>query len=290
MYKKWILFLLIYSLSTFLLFIYILFPTDTLKKKIETLFSEHFPGQLSISEISLGFPDLLVMKKSKITFPNGFRDEGPISMHLDEIKAGVNFFKIPRGKIGIDLDLSIGDGTINTEISKKWIGQPKKYFFCKAEEVSIQELPILAQKFGIHVTGLIRGEVNMEWSGNDITDSTGTWSFTTNKGRVIPVHFPSFNYSSAQGEGFIKRQMIQIEEIKIQGDDLSLSATGQIKTGPNFSNLLVETEVKLKILTGLHKKLGPFTTLLPSADSDGYINLFIHGPPGALHFSHKKKG
>ena len=74
----------------------------------------------------------------------------------------------------------------------------------------------------------------------------------------------------------------------IQGQDLSLAATGQIRTGPEIENFFVDTQVKLKLFPKLRKRLGFFSNLLPKPNNEGYINLFIYGPPGGLRFSSKK--
>ncbi|MBN2372175.1 type II secretion system protein GspN [bacterium] len=290
MNKKWIVFLLIYSVSIFLVFVYMSFPIESLKRKIENAFSDYIHGQLSINEISLHFPAHLKMKKLQINIPKHSKEGSPFAINLDELKVGLGIKKMLKGRIGLDLDLLTGNGKINAKIDKKWIGHSIRYLTVDIKDLSIQDFPVLDQQFGIHITGLMTGKADIEWPGNDITTSKGEWAFNIEKGRIIPKHFPAFAYDSAYGNGVIKEQAIQIEKIQIQGQDLSLTANGQIRMETEISNFFIDTKVKLKLFPKLYKRLGFFTNLLPKPDNEGYINLFIYGPPGALRFSSKERG
>jgi type II secretion system protein N len=260
-----------------------------LEKKLERMISQNFPGEILINDISFKLPADLEMKGLELTFLNGSEGKKPLSMDIDEIKVVPDFFKILKGKMGIKGKLLVGDGVVKANIDQRLLGSPVRYLTGSIKNISIQELPFLGQQLGMHVTGLLRGEIDAEWSGKDIIKSDGTWSFNIEEGRIIPKQFPAFSFNTIHGRGFIKEQNIHIKRIEIQGDDLSLTATGKVKLAPQINDFFVDTQVGLKVLPKLRQRLGGFASLLPKPDNTGFINLFISGPPGQLRFSSKKR-
>jgi type II secretion system protein N len=260
-----------------------------LERKLERIISQNFPGEVLINDISFKMPANVKMKGLELTFLNGSKEKKPLSMIIDEIKAAPDFFKILKGKLGIKGELLIGDGVVKAHIDQRLLGAPIRYLSSSIENISIQDFPFLGQQLGMHVTGLLKGELDAEWSGKDIIQSDGTWSFNIEEGRVIPKQFPAFSFDSIHGKGLIKKQNIQIKRIEIQGEDLSLTATGKIRLAPQIKDFFVDTQVGLKVLPKLRQRLGGFASLLPKPDNSGFINLFLSGPPGELRFSSKKR-
>ncbi len=285
MHKKIILFFIIYFITFFLFFTYILFPAESIKKKIEYVFSQYLPGQLLINDFSLKMPAHISMKKLQILFNNDNANKKPTVMYIDEIRASPNFLKIFTGKIWINLYISLSNGIINAQVGKKLIGSPVTYLFCNMKDVSIQDLPVVEQQLKIHITGIMEGEAGIKFLENDFTKGEGIWFINIENGRITPSHFPSFNYNKAYGKGLIKENKIQIEEIKILGEDISLQAAGNIQMGHKLTDFYVDTQVKLKLFPRFQKKLGFISNFLPSPDKEGYINIPIYGHPNALRFS-----
>ncbi|MGA1863535.1 MAG: type II secretion system protein GspN [bacterium] len=289
MQKKWILFFIIYTLSAFMIFTYILFPTQMLEKKIKRTLSQNFPGEVLIKDISFKLPANLKMKRLELTFSNESKGNKPLSINIDEIKAAPDFYKILKGKLGIRGELLIGDGIVKADIDQNLFGSPVRYLTGSIKNISIQDFPFLSQQLGMHVTGLLEGEIEAEWPNKDILKSDGTWSFDIEGGRVIPKQFPAFSFETIHGKGLIKEENIHINRIEIQGEDLSLTATGKVKLAQQIKDFFVDTQVGLKVLPRLRQRLGGFANLLPKPDNSGFINIFLSGPPGELRFSSQKR-
>ncbi|MGA1839885.1 MAG: type II secretion system protein GspN [bacterium] len=289
MHKKWALFFIIYSLSAFMIFTYILFPNQMLEKKIKRTISQNFPGEVLIKDISFKLPANLKMKRLELTFSNASKGNKPLSINIDEIKAAPDFLKILKGMIRIRGELLIGDATVKANIDQNLFGSPVRYLTGSIKNISIQDFPFLSQQLGMHVTGLIEAEIEAEWPGKDILKSDGTWSFDIERGRVIPKQFPAFSFDTIHGRGLIKEENIYINRIEIQGEDLSLTATGKVRLAPQIKDFFVDTQVGLKVLPRLRQRLGGFANLLPKPDNSGFINIFLSGPPGELRFSSQKR-
>jgi len=288
MHKKWVLFFVIYTLSAFFIFIYILFPSQMIKRKVEQTISRRFPGQIKISEISFSLPVQFRLKGVDLILSDIPAGEMPSSMKIDEMKAGLDFLKILRGRIGIKGELHIGEGSVKANLDQRLIGKSLRHLSGVIQNIAIQDFPFLGQQLGIHVTGLLNGELDANWSGKDIIQSDGTWSFDIGQGRITPRQFPAFTYDSVQGRGLIKEQNIQITRIEVSGQDLSLVSTGQVRLAPQIKNFHIDTQVGLKLLPKLRQRIGAFASLLPKPDNNGFINLFVSGPPGGLRFSSQK--
>jgi len=288
MHKKWVIFFLIYSVSVFFIFIYILFPSQMIKRKMEQTISRHFTGQVNIREVSFALPVQFRLKGVDLTLSDIPEGEMPASIKIDEMKAGLNFLKILRGRIGIRGEIQVGDGSIKANFDQRLIGKSLRHLSGVIKNIAIQDFPFLGQQLGIHVTGLLNGELDANWSGQDIIQSDGTWSFHIDKGRITPRQFPAFSYDSVQGRGIIKEQNIQITRIEVEGQDLSLVATGQVRLASQIKKFHIDTQVGLKLLPNLRQRLGAFASLLPKPDNSGFINLFVSGPPGGLRFSSKR--
>jgi type II secretion system protein N len=260
-----------------------------LEKKLKSVITQNFPGEVLINDISFKLPANLEMKGLELTFSNISKGNKPLSMNIDEIKAAPDFFKILKGKLGMKGKALIGDGIVKADIDQRFLGSPVRHLTGATKNISIQDFPFLSQQLGMHVTGLLKGEINAEWSGKDIIKSDGTWSFDIEKGRVIPKQFPAFSFDTIHGRGSIKEENIHINRIEIQGEDLSLTATGKVKLSPQIKNFFIDTQVGLKVLPRLRQRLGGFANLLPKPDNSGFITIFLSGPPGELRFSSQKR-
>ena len=205
MHKKWVLSLVIYTLSIFFIFVYILFPSEMIKRKVEQMLSRRFPGQVNIREISFSLPVQFRLKGVDLILSDIPEGEMPVSIKIDELKAGLDFFKILRGRIGIRGALRIGEGSIKANLDQTLIGKPLRHLSGVIENIAVQDFPFLGQQLGIHVTGLLNGELDANWSGKDIIRSDGTWSFDIGQGRITPRQFPAFGYDSVQGRGRLNR-------------------------------------------------------------------------------------
>lgn len=289
MNKRSILFLIIYSITIFFIFIYFLFPVQVLKRKIEQKLSECLHGQAEIKEISIHFPAKLKMTGLTIDLPQKYTETGPLSFTIDKADTGIDYLKILTGRLGIKTHLSLMDGEVKARFAKRYISPHLMHISGDIKGISVQDLPLLKQKIGIHLTGSLNGTFNIDFSKEDISKSNGDWSFMIEKGRLMPKHFPAFGYQSITGEGSIKDQQILIEKIAVQGTDLSLMAGGKVKMETKLSKFLIDAEVKMKFLPNFIQKIGGFASLLPRPDEDGFISLFIYGPPDALRFSSQKK-
>lgn len=287
MYKRIIPILIFYFLIIFLVFTYFLFPLESLKNKIEYTFSKNFTGHLFIKDISLGFPLHLLMKKLQIVIK--FQDESkkPEIIYIDEIRIIPNPLKLFTGKAWIHTRVSAANGILNAQLGRKFIGSPRNYIITDMNNLSLNELAFLEEKTGMHITGILNGQTEINFPGNDIIKSEGIWSFNIEKGRIIPPHFPPFTYDSFLGKGFIKEEKIHIENLKLEGQELSLEAKGEVKIARNINNFYVDTKVRLKLLPKFEKKLGFISNFLPKSDNEGYINVPIYGTPNALKFSSK---
>jgi len=285
MHMKRILLLMTYTFIAFLIFLVLLFPSEMITRKIEWSISRHFPGRVQIKDISFILPARVRIRGLEIISPAG---EKPFSMMIDSIEAGPDFLSLVKGKIGIKGRLTIGEGRIDASVNQRVLGGPARHVSASFANVAIQDFPLLTQQFGIHITGRLRGELDVDWMGRDVINGNGRWSFRIDEGRMIPRQFPGFSYASITGEGSVKDQHMVIDRVEIQGDDLSLDATGRVRLAYQSKQLLVETQVGLKVFPGLRQRLGGLADILPTPDSRGFINLFISGPPGDLRFSSRR--
>ncbi|MGA1843316.1 MAG: type II secretion system protein GspN [bacterium] len=285
MRTKRILLLLAYTAIAFLIFTVFLFPSEMITRKTEWAISRHFPGTVQIKDVSFILPAGVRIRGLEIIVP---ADEKPFSIIIDRAEAGIDFLSLVKGKIGIKGKITIGEGMIQASMNHRVWGAPARHLSAAFTNLALQDFPVLSQKFGIHVTGLLQGDLDVDWIGEDIINGSGRWSFTIDEGRMIPRQFPAFSYTSITGEGSIKEQHVVIDRIEIQGDDLSLNASGRVRLAYQLQQLLVDTQVGLKVFPRLRQRLGGFATLLPTPDTHGFINLFISGPPGDLRFSSRR--
>lgn len=283
MQKRLIPLFILFFIGLFCIFSYILFPVVALRKKIESEFSQMFPGQLMVRDLSLEFPPCLSFKKIHMTIDKSARAK-KIDLDIDEIRATINPLKILLGKIELDTDILFANGIINLKINRKWIGTPVNSLVAKAENVLLEKLTILKEQYGMGLSGTLGANLKIEFSGNELTQSQGNWSFNVENGHVMPPRFPPFHYNSCSGKGFISEQKIFVEDVEIQGEEMLLLGKGEIKMGKTIAALDVDLKVQLKIYPKLQRKLGGFSGFLPKPDKQGYINLNLYGPPQNIRF------
>ncbi|MGA1795204.1 MAG: type II secretion system protein GspN [bacterium] len=284
-HTKRILLLSAYTVIAFLIFTVLLFPSEMITRKTEWALSRHFPGTIRIKDVSFILPARVRIRGLEMIVP---ADEKPFSIVIDRAEAGIDFLSLVKGKIGIKGKLTKGEGRIQVSVNHRLWGAPARHLSAALTNLAIQDFPVLSQQFGIHVTGILQGDLDVDWVGKDIINSNGTWSFTIDEGRMIPRQFPAFSYTSITGEGSITDQHVVIDRVEVQGDDLSLNATGRVRLAYQLQQIFVDTQVGLKVFPGLRQRLGGFATLLPTPDTHGFINLFISGPPGDLRFSSRR--
>ena len=61
-----------------MIFTYILFPSQMLKRKLERTISQLFPGEVLIKDISIKLPVHVKMKELELTFSDGSKEKQPL--------------------------------------------------------------------------------------------------------------------------------------------------------------------------------------------------------------------
>ena len=240
-----------YIIAAFIFFLYILFPSDAVKKYIETRLGEINPDlAISIDHIKPAFPPGVRLNTVSFYYIRS------LLLDAETIKIVPGIFSLFSSKTTLSFKGVVYDGIIN---GKADIGNNAGHIKMDANlsGIQIEDIPAVKNLAGIEkekyeVDGILNGKI--------------TYSTNKDSGRVMeaklwisdcrvklkdPVfNHKDFTFSKVETDIATARKRVQVRNCTIEGDKVNASFTGSIDTKNNLgsSTLNLNGEIKLKPL------------------------------------------
>ncbi len=245
------LFFIIYIAAASVFFLYVLFPSDTVKKRIAYNLSSIDPNlSISIDSVNPVFPPAILLKEARFHYINN------LLLDVEKLKIAIGFLSVFSADKTYTFKGSSYDGIIK---GKGAIGagdsNGKVKIDANFSKIQIKDIPAIKnlssnEKFNYKISGILDGKVT--YSNNKGSDSTLNAKLGISKCKIAlkePVfNYRDFNFSSIEAEITTKNKKMRFKHCTLNGDkaDVSLSGFITLKKNPGKSVLNLKGKIKLK--------------------------------------------
>ena len=240
-----------YIIAVFIFFLYILFPSDAVKKYIENRLGGINPDlAILIDHINPAFPPGVRLNTVSFYYIRS------LMLDAETIKIVPGFFSLFSSNTTFSFKGVVYDGIIN---GKADIGNNTGHIKMDANlsGIQIEDIPALENLAGIEkekyeVAGILNGIINYSNSKDSgrVMEAKLGISDCRVKLKDPVFNHENFTFSKVETDLATARKRLQIKNCTIEGDKVNASFTGSIHTKKNLgaSTLNLNGEIKLKPL------------------------------------------
>ena len=238
-------------------FLYVLFPSETVKSYLAFRFSKLAPEcRLSIARLRPAIPPGL----SAFGVDIKCRQDEAVSS--DRILVNPAYKSILKGRPGIDFDAALYGGKVTGTVD---FVRTKQHNGLSAalqiKSVDLKPIPIVKTIFRYTVFGLLSGKI--EYRGPFNGNGTGAAHLLAKKcGIEFPtpvIGLASLSFDTMQLELKIDKQRLEIEKLVLKGRDLSVSAAGTVVLALNkFADSRISLKGTLRPSAEIMNQVGAF--------------------------------
>jgi len=239
-----------YIIAAFIFFLYILFPSDAVKKYIETRLGGINPDlAISIDHIKPAFPPGVRLNTVSFYYIRS------LMLDAETIKVVPGIFSLFSSNTTLSFKGVVYDGIIN---GKADISNNARHIKMDANlsGIQIEDIPAVKNLAGIEkekyeVAGILSGIIayNNKDSGRVMDAKLGISDCRVKLKDPVFSH-KDFTFSKIETDLTTARKRVQIKNCTIEGDKVNASFTGSIDTKKDLgsSTLNLNGEIKLKPL------------------------------------------
>jgi type II secretion system protein N len=228
----------------FILFLYIGFPYDTLKRRIIGELEAKTPFLYEIEEVrpyplsGLTFKNVVIYalvgsKKVKV-------------LGVDRFRVTLSLLPLLWRKVYLRLWGEILGGTVEGEVTKRG---DKGELMLVGRDVNLQQVNILRDAVGVEMAGILRGKTAFTLGEGGVYEQSGTAEFTISEAIVSRLPLPGvapLRVGGVQGRLELKRGNVIIKSLAFSGGDLNGQVLGNIFLNPNFSQCRLNLRITIK--------------------------------------------
>lgn len=252
-----------YFVAVFVLFIFILFPFDSVKNKIESEFRKRTPLELSIARISPRFFNRFVLSDVVLS-----DKQGKVLFESASVNTSVSIFSLLRGGIGLDMNAAAYGGRLLASMRQ---GPGRQSFALDADGLDIASYAML-KSAGLKLAGKVGGNFEM----NNDTGKGRLWlkGVTSRELKVKGFSVPDLDFEKGWLEADLKGDRLLVRKMELDGKELKIQVSGDLVLRERGTlNLLI----KLKPSERLAHEQSALLSLLKNRDPEGYYQFTLGG-------------
>jgi len=270
------------AILSFLVFLYITFPFDTLLDRALDSISKRFGGQYEVTyeDVSPRIPVGVSLGGVKIVLHSGEKTSTLFS--FDRIKLKVSLIQLIFGNMSAGFDAKLaGGGRIK---GKAKIGKKTGKVELKLDNIKISSIGLIPDEYRKNIENSMDGSMHLDLDFEDNTRSSGVINFKFGAIKIKPftyasplgnVDVPELNFGTEKSEfsAELKRGSIRVTSLNITGGDVNLDMKGFVYITPPRPNLRGRFSLSDKI----YEKVSLLDFIKGQKDQDGYYPLTITG-------------
>ena len=228
----------------FILFLYIGFPYETLKRRIIRELEAKTPFLYEIEEArphpisGLTFKNVVIYslvdsKKVKV-------------LGVERIRITVSLLPLLWRKVYLRLWGEILDGTLEGRFSKR---RGRGELTLSGRDIDLQRIYILRDIVGVEMAGILNGKTMFTLVGGGISEQSGSAEFTISGVTLSRLPFPGIapiNLGLMQGSIDLRLGRIIIKRLAFSGGDLTGQVLGNIFLNSHFSQSRFTLRITIK--------------------------------------------
>lgn len=252
-----------YFAAAFFLFLFLLFPFDRVKSRLETEVRLRTPLELSVSRVSPRFFnrfalfDVVVSDKA-----------GRVLFESPSARATVSLFGLLRGVLSLDLRADAYDGEV---IVKARQGRDRRSVLLDANGLDIASYSLF-KGLGVRASGRIGG--NVELAGDSGKGRIWVKNLATRELKVKGFPVPDLDFEQGWIEGEVKGDRLTIKKLELDGKELKVRVSGDLVLHQQGA---INLMVKLKPSERLAREQSAVIALLKNRDAEGFYQFTLGG-------------
>lgn len=256
-----------YFLAVFLLFLFLLFPFEHIRKRIEAEVGLRTPFELSIGRVSPRFINRFALNDVLLSDA-----QGAVLFESPLVRTKISLFGLLRGIVKTDLRADVYGGELLLRLHQ---GGGRDVVLIDADGLDLAAYPLLAER-GFPLAGRTGGTFEMNSGAGK-----GRWwvkglALRSLKVQGFPV--PDLDFEQGWVEAEVRGDRLAVRKLELDGKDLSLRVTGDLvlrQTGP------LNLQVRLKPSERLAREQAGYISLLKNRDAEGYYRFSLGGTVAA---------
>jgi len=271
---------------TFLLFFYLTFPYDAIKKSLLTKIEEVTGLKIEIASLS-SYKIMGIHLKGLKMFMSD--DPTKILADLNELRVRLYPSKLLLGRMWVDFDvLGYGGGATGVAVQHKG-GTELAANFKDIDLMRYNTGPLLSALGDIRLVGKMDGKATAHiGSATDKQQQRVTGSVDLDikdlkitNSTVLNQKLPDITFQNSQIKFNLERKAFSIREFKLEGDKLSIQLSGRVNFQGSMENARINLTLKFRPDPDIESILAPYMLAFKEPDSQGYYRIIISGTPSS---------
>ena len=228
----------------FILFLYIGFPYETLKRRIIEELEVKTPFLYKIEEVRPYPLSGLTFKNVDIYALVG--SERVKVLGVERFRVTVSLLPLLWRKVSLRLWGKVLGGTVEGGIYERG-GQGELTLL--ERDVKLQRIHILRDVVGVEMAGILNGKTIFTLGGGGISKQSGTAEFTISEAMLNRLPLPGIaplRVGRIQGSIELKRGNVFIKRLDFTGGDLNGKVLGNISLNPHFYQSRLDLRITIK--------------------------------------------
>jgi type II secretion system protein N len=252
-----------YFVAAFLVFLFLLFPFDRVKVKLESEVRQRTPVELSISRISPRFFNSFLLSDVVVSDMTG-----KVLFESPSVRTTISLFGLLRGNLAADLKAKAYGGDLLVKVQQ---GPGRQYLWCDANGLDIGSYQLL-KNLGLKITGKLGGNF-------EVTNGVGKgriWlkSLTSRELKIKGFPVPDLDFDECWVEADLKGDRLTIRKLEMNGKELKIQCMGDMVLR---SRGTINLTVKLKPSERLAHEQAGILSFLKNRDAEGYYQFSLGG-------------
>lgn len=252
-----------YFAAAFLIFLFLLFPFDRLRSRIESEVRLRTPCELSIARISPRFFNTVLLSEVVVSDKSG-----KVLFESPAVRTTVSLFGLLRGLTALSMKASAYDGEL---LVKAQQGHGSRYLFIDGSGLDIGGYPLLRDA-GFHLTGRLGG--NFEMIGDSGKGRLWIKGVTSRDLTIKGFKIPDLDFEQCWFEAEVKGDRLLVKKLEMDGKELKVRATGDLVLRERG---MMNLTIKLKLSERMMQEQSWVTAVLKNKDAEGYYQFILGG-------------
>lgn len=252
-----------YFVAVFLLFLFLLFPFDRIKTRIESEVRLRTPVDISIARISPRFFNYFVLSQVVVSDKGG-----KVLFESPSVRTTVSLFGLLRGSLSLDLKAKTYGGELGLKSQQ---GGGRQYLSIDANGLDLAAYPLL-KDVGLKLGGRFGG--NFEMIGDTGKGRFWLKGLTSRELRIKGFLIPDLDFDQCWIEADLKGDRLTIKKLEFNGKELTIRCLGDLVLRERGT---LNLTVKLKPSERLAREQASILSLLRNRDAEGFYQFVLGG-------------
>jgi type II secretion system protein N len=270
----------LYGLVVCLVFLYLIFPYDLLRQRLEGFPSDDL--QLTIASLQPDFPPGLQCRQVRLLAPQTLSSRA--LAQIDTLQAHPNFFALLSSMLDVHLDARLYSGHLEGNVRTAVADEASPWEIqVRFSDVQVEQHPLVQKDNKAFLRGRLEGDAVAT------LDSAGLLQqgfvnlrlqplvFIGNEGLQLPLQ-QEITCDSLQSQLQLKAGQLHIASFNCRGDDLNIQVRGNVQWQHPLANSLLDLNIQVRSENTYKQELDLIGTLVRRRpDRRGILSFSVRG-------------